>query len=438
MKIKVKSLYHLLLISAVIGPALSYSKLYLFHVIFVVSLFSYLYVSNGKMNNIKQPTFYHTFFIVMLVWYAITLLWSSNKSYTVIYLGYILLGGILAISIIYYSRNLERLDGLVHTLGGVFCFDILIGLLEVLTKFRWPISPYSPYVSMFGRSIGYDPNLPGSTLNYLFSLPTGFHWNPNNFATVMNILLPFFLFNPKKPIKIFGSILVIGLIIASTSRANIIAMIIILGLYFIIYNKKRCMISIYILVSVLCVGSLVVINLPKTVETSILNQHIVSEPLNLIDDVKLFLSEKQSKPTFSSIGTRQLLIIKGINSIKETNGLGLGGGQSRILKVGNIENMHFFWMEIVVDAGIFFAALFFIWYLSMIVVLYRISFICNKPQIKYYASAASLALIGFIFGAISASTTIYMLPMWILFGFSIATINVYMCCRSDDRLSVMS
>lgn len=432
MKIKVKSLYHFLLISAVIGPALSYSKLYLFHIILIIFLLSYLYATNGKICKNKFPTYYHKFFIVMMIWYALTLIWSQCKIYTLIYLGYIVLGSILAISVIYYSKNLERLNNLAYVLSGIFCIDILVGLLEVLTKFRWPISPYSYYVNMFGRSICYDPNWSSSTLNYIFSLPTGFHWNPNNFATVMNILLPFFLFHPRKLIKVSGSVLIILLIIAASSRANIIASLFILSLYLIVYNKKRAIISLSVIIAIICVSSLAAFNFSKTTEIPVFNKQLISGPLDAFNALNIFLSEKQIKTT-SSIGIRQLLITKGINAVKDSYGLGLGGGASRLLSVGNIESMHFFWLEIVVDAGIVFIILFFTWYAAIVVALYSICHICKNQQIRYYASASSLALIGFIPGAVSSSSTIYMLPMWILFGFSVATINVYAWHRSDNR-----
>jgi hypothetical protein len=165
-------------------------------------------------------------------------------------------------------------------------------------------------------------------------------------------------------------------------------------------------------------------NRQKIVLTLIFTHNkVVSESLNAFDALKVFLTEDQTEPT--SIGIRQSLVKEGINAIKDSYGLGLGGGTSRLIKVGDIENMHFFWLEIVVEAGILFAFLFFIWYVSIVFSLYKISKVCKDSKIKYYASASSLSLIGFIFGAVSASSTIYMLPMWILYGFAISTINVY-------------
>jgi hypothetical protein len=43
--------------------------------------------------------------------------------------------------------------------------------------------------------------------------------------------------------------------------------------------------------------------------------------------------------------------------------------------------------------------------------------------LMYYNSATFLSLVGFVPGGVSASSVIYHLPMWIMFGFAIATVN---------------
>jgi len=388
----------------------------------LVLLLTILYISDGKINFCKLPSDYHQFFLVMIIWYALTLLWSPSKALTINYVVYILLGSILAIIIIRYSKNLTMLHTLTLVLFAIFCVDIAVGLLEFLTDFRWPISAFSPYVHLFGRELGYDPNLPAASLYSLSTRPTGFHWNTNDFATVMNILLPFSLFHRNKIMKYCGSILLIVLIISTSSRANIIAAALIVGLYLLFYNKKRGIVSLHIIISALCIGSLLLINSPNLAE-SFTHNTVVSESLDAFGALKVFITEEQTEPT--SIGIRQALVKEGINVIKNSYGLGIGGGASRLIDVEGIESMHFFWLEVVVEAGILFAFLFFIWYMSLIFSLYKIVKVCKEPEIKYYASASGLSLIGFIFGAVSASSTIYMLPMWILFGFSISTINVY-------------
>ena len=77
-------------------------------------------------------------------------------------------------------------------------------------------------------------------------------------------------------------------------------------------------------------------------------------------------------------------------------------------------------------------SIFMIWYFKVTKSLYLISRSCNQEYQCYLASASSLSLIGFVPAAVSASSAIYLLPMWILFGFGTAVVNVYRGGRYDE------
>ena len=84
-----------------------------------------------------------------------------------------------------------------------------------------------------------------------------------------------------------------------------------------------------------------------------------------------------------------------------------------------------FWIEILVEGGVIFFSLMIVWYGSIIINLYKISRLGSNNEIKYYASALVLTMIGFIPAAVAASSTIYFFPMWIMFGMAIAVISIY-------------
>ena len=92
---------------------------------------------------------------------------------------------------------------------------------------------------------------------------------------------------------------------------------------------------------------------------------------------------------------------------------------------GRFTSMHNFWIEILVEGGVVFFSLMIVWYSSIIFNLFKISKLGSNNQIKYYASALLLAMIGFIPAAIAASSTIYFFPMWIMFGMAIAIISLH-------------
>ena len=63
--------------------------------------------------------------------------------------------------------------------------------MEAFTDFRLPVSPYSNYLSYFGRNVDLS-ELNESVLSYIMQSPTGFQWNPNNLAVTFLIIAPFF------------------------------------------------------------------------------------------------------------------------------------------------------------------------------------------------------------------------------------------------------
>src|SRR5690625_118528 len=98
-----------------------------------------------------------------------------------------------------------------------------------------------------------------------------------------------------------------------------------------------------------------------------------------------------------SIGVRKKLIERGIDGLKNSYGVGVGGGASRALgDIYGIESMHNFWIEIIVEAGILFFVVFIFWYLSLLVRLIEVIRRGNTI-LKYFATSTFLAMIGFVF-----------------------------------------
>lgn len=428
MSIKLSTLVNLLIASAVIGVAVSYRQFYLFHgvlLLFLVSLFFYIMQNNAKIRMPAFPYKLHYMFYFMLFWYVLSIIWSVYIPYSIQYVFYIFCGGCVALVIIYCSNTLNKLQHMFKVVSIVFISEIIFSLLEMLTSFRLPISPYSPYVYLFGRQ-GSDLNV--FTLqvqDYLQGIPTGFQWNPNNLAATMCIILPFMLFHNNKYIKYFGSISVLGIIYATDSRGALLAALLIIVSYLVLYNKryKKMLLSllIIILLFITSIGIVTTDNLQS--ENSRVQNHVIGS----IEATKAFLSQS-IEPT-NSIGIRQQLIANGISALRATHGLGVGGGASKWIQeadptVKGIASMHNFWIELLVEGGIFFFLLFVVWYGLLCFRLYKLYYKSSKSNLNYFSGACSLALLGFIPAAFSPSSCIYILPMWVLFGFSISVLNI--------------
>jgi teichuronic acid biosynthesis protein TuaE len=409
--------------SAVFGVAISYSKLYFFHVMLLILAVTYLLnitKQRGIIQVRKLPTRLHYIFYVMFGWYAISLLWSWNLILSCQYLMYILFGIAIVLEVIYYCYKDVNQDKIYSLVSSLFILEIFLALLETFTSIRWPISPFSPYVVYFGRSMGFDDTLANTTINYLLTRPTGFNWNPNNFATVMNLIFPFFLFHANRKIKYTGVLSLMTVIIATASRANFLAMLVMLFLYVFCFDKRRAVRGGIILLAALPLFGAAVNLLQGT------DNRNVQRVLSVAAAMEQFVSSEESE---DSVGVRQHLIKNGLSALVDTNGWGVGAGASCQVQIyanntEGITSMHNFWIELLVDGGILFFIAFMLWYLYMVYALYRIG-AATQGKLHYYGYATSLSMIGFLIGAVSASSVIYEFSMWLMFGFAIATVNNY-------------
>lgn len=416
-------LLSLLVISAVIGYGISYSKIYLFHIIALIIIFKFFLLSL-KSKKIKIPnvnTYLFSFLFLMFFWYFTTLIWSIEKFYTIQYLFYLVNGIFLVTCIVQFSRNINHIERILDIAKKVIIIEIMISLLEIFTTFRYPLSPYSSWVKYFGRSgIDWDV-LTYTAVKYIETTPTGFMANPNNLATTLNLFLPYFLFLKNKKVSLFLSSAILIIIFYCGSRGNIIAYFLILFFFLSFYNLRRF--SVTITLSPLIFSILFFIY--KFLQG--IDNAKVQEFLNIPNALFRYLFSNDN--SMDSIGIRHNLIQNGLEALKQSHYLGVGGGGSKkVLELmgSTITSMHNFWIEILVDTGLFFFILFAIWYLSMIVKLYVIQKHTDKnSNIYYLASATSLSLLGFIIGSISASSTIYLLPMWLIIAVAISIINIY-------------
>jgi len=369
----------------------------------------------------------------MFGWYLLSIAWSINRVYTFRYLFYIICGISIVLTIIYYARDVEKQKKLFKALSYVFIIEIIICLLEIMGIIRLPVSPFSPYSIYFGREMKNTYlDLDQAIRAQIISSPTGFSWNPNNLATTMVILLPFFLFFKNKFVKYIAFLSLMIIIVMSGSRGNFIASLFGIFLYLFIYSKKRAVKSVLFLILLLPIiipATMLVIESLKQSENIRISDMVYS-----YDVLKRYIIKDEESE--DSIGVRHQLIRNGLNALKNSYGLGVGGGGSQVVQeniggvAGHISSMHNFWVEMLVDSGIIFTTIFVSWYIGIILILYKIYVRTDQHYLKYFASSTSLSMICFSVGVISASSVIYLLPMWLMFGFAIATINNY------ERLSL--
>ncbi len=432
--IQLPKLSEIFIFSSVIGVGISYGNFYLFHLILgslVLFTLREMRINNYKINLKYFSKNYIFFLLIFFLWYFLSVFWSINKLYTIQYLFYIFCGISVVLTITINFSSKKKLFRALKIAGFAFGLEIILSLLESLTAFRLPISPFSSIVTFFGREPSLQPTLDSFAIPSLIQPPTGFQWNPNDLAITMIMLAPFFLFLKKNTLKWLAILAITTIIIMTSSRTVLISMGFLFLLYFILYKKQlTTLILIFLLLSVFTtqIDSLKESSNPQ-----------VSDIANTFSAIKDFVNDDITLG--KSISIRRELASNGIQALKDTYGLGVGAGGSIAVQEklggvdGRITSMHNFWLELIVDSGIFFAFMFFFWYISLTWYLFKMGVQSQNEEFRYLGKSFSLCMFIFIPSAISASSVIYFLPMWLMLGFAITIVEVDSRFKSEGTES---
>lgn len=408
----------LLLVSAFAGVGISYGKFYLFHLIFLIVL-GYCVANRKSMALPKLKGYSMVYPLALLAFFSLSVLWTPETTEGLKYLIYMIIAcGILYLPQLLVTSKLQ-LKRAISMIAILSALEILIGLLEYFSSFRYPISPYSHNVTLFNRKYSIPDGLASESIEILHSTPTGFHWNPNNFATVMLILIPFFIYAKNWWIKLSGVLSCTFLIFVSNSRTAIFALIVVLIICFIQsfrINKKGFIYSVGALVTILAI----VLNF--TTIGGIISTKFRSSTTA----VNVLLFEYQTDN--NSIGVRQKIIRNAFTEISENHFLGSGIGASKYSQIkhgksqGKITSIHNYWLEILVDGGILIFFSFMLWYIILIRDLGRYTS-KSDGMLKPLAKACLAALMGCILMGFSVSSFTYFLPFWVLISISLMVLK---------------
>ena len=421
-KLNMDSTIIIMIISSVIGVAISYGDIYLYHICLLIMLFFLLLrikLSGYRLSMSKHTGNLHFFFLIIFLWYTLSVLWAPSLTYAFKYLFYLFCGSILSLSIIYFLNSIQKLDTLFKALTFIFIIELIIALLESFTSFQMPISRYSELASIFGKTPQANNEYSVASLFFNSNPPTGFHWDTNDLALAMLLILPFFIISDKNSIKIIGITSILTIIAMASSRSVFIGLITIFLVYFFVIKKK-------VTTTFLVIGfALIVFFGILQLQTS--ENPRLNELANSFEIISLYLTGQIDVD--NSIQWRFELARNGIDSLIKSKGLGVGAGGSVAIQeqiggvAGRFTSMHNFWIEILVEGGILFFIFFSTWYLIIMMNLYKIARNINN-QLSNRSTALFLSMIGFVPAALAASSTIYFFPMWIMLGIGIGMINL--------------
>ncbi len=333
------------------------------------------------------------------------------------HLTFLLVTVFLSIGTLLAANSARTMRTLLLILLMAFLMAIVIGLFEIGRDFPLPIS------GLIGR------------LARVQRASTSFFHNQNDFATYIALWLPFLLavaFFARRlwivSVAVICALLSVVCLLYTGSRTNLLAFALMIPslLLVIRFTRGTKIKSWQIVLGVIILfgialgtylgirGSLPILSLPK-----IGVQHWRFDTLG-----------GEIAARTGSGGNRLRLIMNGFVALRNSWLLGVGPGNAEYHLQGMpgtemVYNLHNWWMEVLVNGGIFIFAGYLFFYAALLYNLFRVAVKAKDEILSYAAASLFAALVGYVFGALSPSSAIHFTPMWIHFGLGLAVINLH-------------
>lgn len=400
--------FFFLFLALYVEQGVSFGKFSLFHIAIVTFLVknSTKIIIERKNLFLKQSIPFHIFFLVIF-------LTSFMNSLNLIYMYYY--GFVYLVFLIFWFQRefiITHYSTVLYFLFFLFTCDLFLSLLEFISPFRYPISRLSEYNHFFGRNYNFfKDDVYCFDLNYVLSTPTGFHWNQNNLAFILLIMLLFTMILRNKIIRNLMRVLILILVLATGSRIGFITSCIVL-LFFAYWEIKNrewlIIIPLFVSACILTDGFYVFpFQSKKIKEVAIISQSIFTDKF-----------PDQCYQKKNSEETRLLLNAQCVSLIKEKLifGRGAGGLNMELIKYNEskkhdnekiVTNGHNFLLELLVDFG------------SLIIIPIILIFFNLFYGVKKRGEFDIVFLMIFIViifaGSVMISSMVYFLPFYSIF-----------------------
>lgn len=345
------------------------------------------------------------FFVFWLYYAMLTLLWAKSVTDGIKYLSILIMGIFLLFIVTIFINDLRRITNFYYIWISMTVFLMLIGYWNYFTK----------------------NHLPSSTLfegpEYKQHYPTSVFHNQNDYATFLSLSLFFFLSLIRNGKNVYWRAAGVGLslisihqIILTDSRASQLGALAGVGIYvFILCNKKIK--RLLLLLGTLGTALFVLVFYSKIWETF--------TSLFLTPTVRDFSERLPSNEG------RANLMRNAFHFTLESLGLGIGAGNAEyymqnylIHDTDGVVNIHFWFLEILTNFGIFVLLGYLTLYGYLLYKLYKYHQSQLALNYRLIVEAILVSLGAFVFSSISPSSVANLYFHWVLFAFALATLNI--------------
>jgi teichuronic acid biosynthesis protein TuaE len=378
-------------------------------------------VKNRSFPRIKV-TYFFAFLFLWLLYAVLSIIWSADKISSVKHVIFLFLNVSVIFFIVYYLKQFNRLQKFLKLWVIVYVLILPIGFWEVFTGNHLSNS------GLLNTDEGYD--------FYRFA-PTTLFANQNDYATLIALTMPMFYTSIRhcnlfywRIFYFLVCILSILMLMFTTSRANYLGVLLaFLFWYLFMLDRKE---KVRVLLTTFSVVALIVILISEK----------NTEFLKMIwDDFSTIISAQNND---SGLDVRSNLIKNGIKFSINSFGFGVGAGNVEfymenkpIYFVGNITNVHNWWIELLANYGIWIFTSYFIYYLALIILLFKAYYILENSKEKAVCESLICGLISFSISSFSSSSVMSFLPHWMFFGVSLAFVNYILVQNISGKSKTM-
>ena len=398
----------LVVLAALLGPALALPQarqVFAFRV-----LVALLIIGGLTWALIRRPRL-HIAPLHLIVWLAawlgwllLALVWAPDKTAGFRYLVLLALMVVVLAATAYWGTTRERLRTLVIALGLVLALNLLVAAVEGTLGLHLQSSAYG------ARRIA--------------RFATGFFYNPNDLATFLAMCLPFLL---------------VGLFLAQRASLKALALLgLALSAFALVHTGSRVALltvgfETLLVVAVLFArgwvrhrGAVVAIGIALIAGLAFLSLNSSESPV--LSQFRLANVTQEVQSASGSSGFRATLLELGWRAALDYDLAGAGPGNAEDLiraqpdRPGDLANLHNWWMEILVDGGLPGLVFYLIFFVGLLVALWRTGRDSEDDLLRYLGTAAAIAVAGYVIGCWGPSSVFDFPPMWVLFGLGLAVV----------------
>jgi len=407
----IKILVYISIITSMIGSASVFAidagifQLSLFRVS-ILLLFLYIIIKmlikdkKIRLNNQKFNSYSIKFMFIWIIYAFFSLAWVKDYNAWMRTLFFLFIG---LLSYIIISKYLKSK------------FDILLAfrLIFIMILIHNLLGWYEIYTNNY-IFLSIDRIAKYTRLNH----PVSTFGNTNDYATFMlfSVWVSYIcLINAKNIISkfIYISLIIssVLLLISTSSRANLLGVILSMMLFIVLSMKRKKTRNISL--ALLGIVFLIVLLNPESIKSLFIS---INENLNIN-------FSSQSGSDFVRIN----LIKNGLFFLISTLGFGVGAGNieywmshKAMYNTGGVLNIHNWWLEILVGYGVVIFIMYIVFYFKLFRSFYR-KFKYSRSKVDMSMSLGIMCfMIGYVIGSISSSSNISSEWLWVFWGIAIA------------------